>query len=368
VKLSRLLLLFAAAPLAACEDITGVFSDPDSPANVTYQLIPSGDPNAPLGVLLTWDLPRSGRANAFNVYGRTTRGGAWDLRATTTSTTFHDAGTPELQYYVSTRDANGNEIAQSEVITIDLVGSRLPAPLGLTSISLNGAIQLSWQPNAVNANRNEFDHYRVYSTAYDATRGVCTTGWAIEGSTVSDAFLSGNLTNGVSRCFAVSAVTRDGHESAWSENRLDTPRFDARSTLVYTTTARRDSSGFLFFDDVSKKPGVVTSSTRADLDFTIERQIDGSLWFVPARTGSTMMLYSTRPVADLTSIDRAPATGYGSARVEALPSFGYAFRVTKADGGHFAATRVAFVTQDYVVLDWSYQSGPGNSELNLIPR
>ena len=366
MKLSRLFLI-AVAPLAACESITGLASDPDSPANVSYQLIPSGDPNAPLGVLLSWDLPRSGRANSFNVYGRTQRGAQWDLRATTTSTTFHDAGTPELQYYVSTRDANGNEIAQSEVLTIDLVASRRPAPLGLTSISLNGAIQLMWQPNAVNANRNAFDHYRVYSTDYDTGRGVCTTNWAIEGSTVSDAFYAGNLTNGAPRCFAVSAVTRDGHESTWSENRLDTPRFDARNAFVYSTTARRDSSGFLFYDDIGKKPGVVSSSARTDIDLFVERQSDGSLWFVPARTGATMMLYSTRPVGDLTSVDRAPASGFSSAKIEAVAGYAYVFRVTKADGVHFAAARVAFVTPEYVVFDWSYQSGPGNSELNLVP-
>src|SRR4051812_28657280 len=79
MKLSRLLLL-AVAPVAACDAITGLAADPDAPANVTYQLMPSGDPNAPLGVLLSWDLPRSGRAGSFNVYGRTTRGGGWNLR------------------------------------------------------------------------------------------------------------------------------------------------------------------------------------------------------------------------------------------------------------------------------------------------
>jgi hypothetical protein len=368
VKLSRLLLI-AVAPLAACDDLlTGLAADPDAPANVSYQLIPSGDPNAPLGVLLSWDLPRSGRANSFNVYGRTTRGGGWDLRATTTSTSFHDAGTPELQYYVSTRDAQGQEIAESDVITVDIVGSRLPAPLGLTSISLNGAIQLAWQSNAVTANRNAFDHYRVYSTTYDASRGVCTTNWTVEGSTVADAFYSGNLTNGVSRCFAVSAVTHDGHESAWSENRLDTPRFDARNALVFTTTARRDSAGFLFYDDVAKKPGVVASATRADLDIIVERQTDGSIWLVPARAATTMLLYATKTVDDLTSIDRAPSTGYANTRLQAVPGYAYVLRVTKADGVHFAAARVAFVAPDYVVFDWSYQSGPGNTELNLIPR
>jgi hypothetical protein len=363
MRLSRLMLA-AAIPLAACESLTGLTSDPDAPANLSYQLVPSGDPNAPLGVLLTWDLPSSGRANSFNVYGRPSQNAGWDLRATTTSTTFHDAGVPEAQYYVATRDAEGNEVAESEVVTIDLVSSRLPAPLGLASISLNGAVHLSWQGNAVSAGNNRFDHYRVYSTTYDVSRGVCTTGWAIEGSTVADAFFAGNLTNGVSRCFAVSAVTRDGHESTWSDSRLDTPRLDARNAFVYSTVARRDSSGFVFFDDVTRRGGIVASATRTDLDVTVERQADGSLWFSPARSAVTMMLYSTRPVADLTSIDRAPATGFSNVRIEAVPGYAYVFRITKNDGVHYAALRVAFATTEYVVFDWSYQTSPGNAELN----
>ena len=365
MRLNRLMLAVL-IPLAACEEITNPVTDPDAAANVTYQLIPSGDPNAPAGVLLSWDVPRSGRANSFNVYGRESTAGNWLLRATTTSPTFHDAGTPDAQYYIATRDVDGNEIAESAVVTIDL-RTRLPAPLGLSSISLNGAIQLIWSSNAVDAAHGTFDRYIVYSTVYDGTRGVCTTGWEVEGSTVSDAFLAGNLTNGASRCFAVSAVSRDGHESDWSDARLDTPRYDARNAFVYASAARRDSAGFLFFDDVAKRVGVVASATRSDLDITVERHSDGSLWFAPARASVTMMLYSTTPVADLTSIDRAPSTGYASVSTEALPGFAYVFRLQKADGIHFAAIRVAFVTTDYVVFDWSYQSAPGNAELSRTP-
>lgn len=369
MRLSRLLMSVPVViTLTACEDMmTGITLDPDAPANVSYQLVPSGDPNAPLGVLLSWELPRSGRANSFNVYGRPSRNSEWSLRATTTSSSFHDVGTPEAQYYVATRGAQGAEIAESAVVTVDLRSSRLPAPLGLTSISLNGAIQLAWQSNAVESNRNAFDHYIVYSTAYDGSRGVCTSTWSKEGSTVADAFFAGNLTNGVSRCFAVSAVTRDGHESAWSDSRLDTPRPDARNVFVYGSAARRDSAGFLFFDESTRRLGVVAAAARSDLDFTVERQSDGSLWLAPARAGVTMMLYSTKPVADLTSIDRAPSTGFNNNRIEAVPGYAYVFRVTKNDGVHFAAVRVALTTADYVVFDWSYQSSPGNAELNRAP-
>jgi hypothetical protein len=369
MRLSRLLSVFSVPlSLVACDQLTGLTISADAPANIAYQLVPSGDPANPLGVLLSWDVPASGRANSFNVYGRSNTAGAWQLRATTTSPTFHDAGVPEAQYYVATRDADGNELAQSPIITIDVNASRLPAPLGLSSISLNGAVQLAWRSNAVDASHGTFDYYRVYSTSYDAARGVCTANWVVEGSTVSDAFYAGNLTNGVSRCYSVTAISRDGHESDWSQSRLDTPRNDAHNAFVYSTGARSDSSGFLFFEDATKKLGVVGSSARADLDFTIERHQDGSLWFAPARPGVTMELYSTQPVGDLTSIDRAPATGFGSVTIEAVPGFAYVFRIVRADGVHFAGIRVAFRTSDYVVFDWSYQTAPGNAELNRSPR
>ncbi len=77
-----------------------------------------------------------------------------------------------------------------------------------------------------------------------------------------------------------------------------------------------------------------------------------------------MMLYSASPVADLTSIDRAPTTGYGNVTIEAVPGYAYVFRVEKADGVHYAAVRVAYRAADYVVFDWSYQSAVGNAELS----
>jgi hypothetical protein len=238
----------------------------------------------------------------------------------------------------------------------------------LRSISLNGAVQLLWQGNAVNASPGTFDYYRVYSSAYDATRSVCSANWNIEGTTVSDAFYSGNLTNGVTRCYAVSAIGRDGKESDWSESRVDTPRPDARNAFVYAGAVRRDSSGFVFLDDVTKTLGVVSTSSRTDLDFTIERHADGSLWFAPARPGVTMALYSNQPVGDLTSIDRAPASGFAAVTIEAVPGYAYIFRIVKADGVHYAGVRVGFRTTDYVVFDWSYQTTPGNAELSRAPR
>src|SRR5262245_27285047 len=109
MRYSRLLVL--ALPVLALFARSGSNTrrpfDPAAPTDLTYQLIPSGNPNAPLGVLLTWTPPSSGVAIAFHVFGRSSSGSEWQRRATTTSNTFHDNGIPQLQYYVTANDAEG---------------------------------------------------------------------------------------------------------------------------------------------------------------------------------------------------------------------------------------------------------------------
>ena len=111
-------------------------------------------------------------------------------------------------------------------------GGALETPENLVTVSLNTAIQLSWDPNARVADPNLFSHYNIYSTSYDLDRGVCDgNGWALEGTSVSEDFLVSGLTNGVPLCFSVSSVSTDGTESAVSAYTHDTPRYDARNVL-----------------------------------------------------------------------------------------------------------------------------------------
>jgi hypothetical protein len=357
----RKLALLLLVGLAAC-DIDGGAPrvDPDAPTNLSFQLAPSGDPNVPLGVLLSWDPPSNGRAAVFDVYGRS--GGNWIRRATTTSTTFHDAGVPQQQYHVVAFDADGLEMGRSETLIVDL-SIRLPAPLGLTSVTLNRAIHLAWDDNAVESTIADFDHYRVYSSAYSSAKGVCEAPWYFEGSTVSDAFLVGNLPNGQTRCFAVSAISTDGHESTWSNARLDTPRSDAKSVLVYAAEAKADSAAFVFNDETPKVLGVIAVSSRADADFIVSRHADGTIWLTPARTGSAIRLYQSAAVADLSVVDRAPLAGYANTALEATPGLAYVFQLQETDGLHYGVIRVQFVTKDFVVFDWAYQDGMGNADL-----
>src|SRR5882762_11961069 len=73
---------------------------PSTPANLTYQLEPSGDPNRPLGILLIWDDVSDANAS-YRVYSRSSSSGSYGLRGETSSNTFHDNGVPHLDYYVT---------------------------------------------------------------------------------------------------------------------------------------------------------------------------------------------------------------------------------------------------------------------------
>lgn len=241
--------------------------------------------------------------------------------------------------------------------------TRLPAPTGLTSISLDRAVHLSWSSSVVTRYPEDFRFFRVYSARWDDDDRRCEGEWVIEGTTVSDAFVVGSLQNGVTRCFGVSTVAEDDGEGPRSAARTDTPRFGGSFVVIDAFEARAASSGFVFQEMSSSRVGVVTDGSRPDLDFRIERRLDGSLWLRPIRSGTRVMPFGTAPVPDLSRVDRAPSSGYAFVQVEAVSGFAYVFSVPQPDGVHYGAVRIAYVARDYVVLDWSYQSRAGSAEL-----
>ena len=181
------------------------------------------------------------------------------------------------------------------------------------------------------------------------------------------------MSNGVPRCFGVSAVSREGYESLWSPLRQDTPRPDARNTLVYAYGANQVQSGFRFWEDVnsdgraqSSELGLVQDGNRTDIDFWVYRDAtDSSLWLVPEFSGTQMRLYSTTPLADLTSIDSASATGYSRNMIQAVPGYAYVFQIVEGTTLRYGALRVTHVGRDYLIFDWSFQTDPGNPELQI---
>jgi hypothetical protein len=365
-------LLAVSLAVLGCEATTFVGSPGivAPPANLRYALDPSGDPDRPAGILLLWDDVPDPELAGYRIYSRGSTGGSYGLRGETSSNTFHDNGVPHLQYFVVTVDANGDESDPSGVVTVD-ERLQLERPASLTSISLNGAIHLAWSDNAFAADPQRFQWYRLYSAAYDLDLGLCGADWSLEGTTVAPEFLAGALANGVPRCYGVSAISGEGYESLWSPLRQDTPRPDSRNVLVYAFDANPTLAGFRFWDDVNQdgvaqptELGLVQDGSRTDIDFWVYRDpADSTLWIVPEFSGTTLRLYASTPIGDLTDIDFAPAGGYSRNMIQAAPGFGYVFQIIEGSTLRYGALRVTHVGRDYVIFDWSMQTDPGNPEL-----
>jgi len=355
-----------------CEETTVVVPVLAPPQNLSYELEPSGDPDLPAGILLAWDAVQDPALASYRVYSRGSASGSYGLRGETSSNSFHDNGVPHLQYFVTAVDADGRESSRSNVVTVD-ERLQLARPASLFSVSLNGAIHLDWSDNAFQQAPQRFRWYRVYSASYDLDRGLCGTAWSLEGTTVAPEFLAGALGNGVPRCFGVSAISTEGYESLWSPLRQDTPRPDARNVLAFAFDENMALSGFRFWQDVNRdgraqpaELGIVTDGSRTDVDFWMYRDpTDSTLWIVPEFAGTSMQLYGTAPLADLTSIDFAPAGGYSRNMFQAVPGYGYVFRIVDGSELRYGALRVTHVGRDYVIFDWSFQTDPGNPELQL---
>ena len=257
-------------------------------------------------------------------------------------------------------------------------GTPPDVPATLSSTTLNHAIALTWSDNSYTADPANFQNYRVFSTTYNLDNDTCGS-WRLEGTTVAPEFIVGALTNGAPRCFAVSAVSVNGAESAQSPVRSDTPRPDARNVVLYPVQARSDSSGFRFWDDDGDgqvedgELGRVRSGTATDIDFFVDRDGTGSLFLNPVRAGTGVELYADIPVEDLTSVDVAPCfagstpgqcAAYTTSPIEASPGFGYVFETDGGDGyNRYAAVRVTHVGPSFLIFDWSFQTDRGNPEL-----
>ncbi len=342
---------------------------PSTPANLTYELEPSGDPNRPLGILLIWDDVTDANLGGYRIYSRSSTSGSFGLRGETSSNTFHDNGVPHLQYLVTAVNDAGEESGTSNTITVD-ERLQLDSPGWLFSISLNGAIHLEWDDSSYINAPARFKWYRIYSTGYDLDAGLCGTNWLLEGTTVAPEFLASAMSNGVPRCFGISAVSREGYESLWSPLRQDTPRPDARNTLVYALQVNGTQAGFRFWDDVNgdgrgqvSELGLVGSGSATDVDFRITRGTADTMWIEPVFSGTRIQVYGQ--VADLTSIDFARDTGYTRNAIQAVPTYGYVFEIVEGSTVRYGALRMTHVGRDYLIFDWSFQTDPGNPELQI---
>jgi hypothetical protein len=253
-------------------------------------------------------------------------------------------------------------------------------PASLESTTLDGAVALLWDDNSYVADPANFEAYGIYSTSYDLDNDLCGSTWALEGTTVAPEFVVGALTNGVPRCFAVTARSVEGAESARSTIVADTPRPDSRNLALNVMQAQDAGSGFRFWDDFNGDQvtqdgelAQVRAGSAADIDFAVERDVSGSVFLRPVRPGTGVEFFSDLPVEDLTSVSFAPCiedaspdgcASYNASPIDAVPGFGYVFETNGGDTFvRYGAVRVTHVGPTFIIVDWSFQTDRGNPML-----
>ena len=253
-------------------------------------------------------------------------------------------------------------------------------PAILESTTLDGAVALLWDDNSYVADPANFEASGIYSTSYDLDNDLCGSTWALEGTTVAPEFVVGALTNGVPRCFAVTARSLEGAESARSTIVADTPRPDSRNLVLNVMQAQDAGSGFRFWDDFNGDQvtqdgelAQVRAGSAADIDFAVERDVSGSVFLRPVRPGTGVEFFSDLPVEDLTSVSFAPCiqdaspdgcASYNASPIDAIPGFGYVFETNGGDTFvRYGAIRVTHVGPTFIIVDWAFQTDRGNPML-----
>jgi len=139
---------------------------------------------------------------------------------------------------------------------------------------------------------------------------------------------------------------------------------------VYALQVNGTQAGFRFWDDVNgdgrgqvSELGLVESGSATDVDFRITRGTADTMWIEPVFSGTRIGIYGQ--VADLTNIDSALATGYTRNAIQAVPTYGYVFEIVEGSTVRYGALRMTHVGRDYVIFDWSFQTDPGNPELQI---
>jgi len=232
-----------------------------------------------------------------------------------------------------------------DIIYIDDIAP-LP-PVGITSVSLDNAVELSWYENQ----EPDVAGYNVYvSDRYNGS-------YDFIGSTRTATYLDRGAANGFTSYYAVTAYDVNGNESDLSRDvAYDTPRPEGRGVLLADRFVNPMRAGYDFSE---------YSLLHFDTDFT-------DIYFETSSSGVPfLVVWDDTDIQDMgytASIDEissAPAEGWNPTG-DALVIRGHSYVIRTFDN-HYAKIRVVDVGANSIVFDWAYQTAAGNPEL-LVGR
>jgi len=232
----------------------------------------------------------------------------------------------------------------------------LSAPSGVFTVTGDGYVEIFWDPIP----SSDVYGYQVYRSL-NAEGPYTAIGRSGDADYVDD-----NVSNGITYYYAVTAYDRHDHESDLSYETIhDTPRPEGTGLVVYDLDelAGVDFSGY--YDDMV----LPWDDPYADMFLYWDGQ-DYAMASTDVIVGEYVYgtdIQTAGYVSSLDELDWAPEGGWTTEHADSVVLLpGYAYWVWTWEN-HFAKFRVHTVGDDFVVLDWAFQTDEGNPELVMIP-
>jgi hypothetical protein len=237
--------------------------------------------------------------------------------------------------------------------TVVVVDNFPPTPPdGVYSVTGDGVVSIYWNPNR----EPDLAGYAVYFNNDGGNLYQFLADVPPERNWYDDY----NVTNGVTKYYAVLAYDTEGFESELSyEDVFDTPRPEGVNLVLYDYLGQNSSLSGYDFSSLTGAAQAWNSST-TDIYFGTP---NGEYTLFAAGTGVDIQDFGY--VETLDEVDWAPLNGWAPLkRVAVIPGHSYIVRVLDTKGSfNYAKIYVAEVTPDHVTLDWAYQVDPDNPEL-----
>lgn len=242
------------------------------------------------------------------------------------------------------------------------------APRGFYSITGDWKVTLVWLANT----EPDLEGYDVWWTdnAHDPYLHYLGTVAAEPGQEWVE-FVHGEVENGMTYYYAVTAFDRAGNESEKSWETDDTPRPEGGPVSMNNSLESINYAGF----DLSRGERVSRADPNADFHYKYWLDTGEAFLFTGwyDSSGENVLIQDMGYTESFEEIGFGPPSDEWiwspSGIVEAIPGHTYVLLTLVGESGYYAKIRLTSVetavSPSYVTFDWAYQKAPWNRELKV---
>jgi hypothetical protein len=222
----------------------------------------------------------------------------------------------------------------------------LAPPQGVSALALDNQVRINWDYHYYN---NVYGYNVYVNSSYNGN-------YTLIGTTTTNEFYDNNARNGFTYYYAVTAYDGEGKESDLSvENVSATPRPEIFDLVLYDRYTDPYKSGYEFISNS------VLPYNHANADLYIERYNNLYYILVYRDTDIQDMGYT----ASFDEIRYSPTQGWSPLK-EVLLIEGHTYVIWTYDN-HFTKVRIRQLNSNNIIMDCSYQSQTGNTQLKRSP-